>query len=132
MTGANQTFSSAPASAWSDARGTGAAWTGTIHRPDERAWHVGTMARTIAVDGLSVTAGTGSDPTTTTTITGSSPGPVGQFPDPRLRDRQQQGYLHLHARLLAAHPGQRRSNYTGTVGSSGLNPYTSTLTLSIS
>jgi len=89
------------------------------------------MARTIAVDGLSVTAGTGSEPTTNISRF-LQPGPVGQGSDPRLRDRQQQGYLHLHARLLAAHPGQRRSNYTGTVGSSGLNPYTSTLTLSIS
>jgi hypothetical protein len=140
VTGAAQSINASPGTAWQvvDARGTGAAWTATISSTalTSAAGSVETSARTIAVGQMStvdgsVTAGTGADATTNittsgVTLTGSAQTFIASS------GTNKGSYTFTPTMTLAIPANAYRSNYAGTVGSSGLNPYTATLTISIS
>ena len=140
VTGAAQSINASPGSAWSvtDGRGTGAAWTATISSTAlvSAAGSVETNAQTIAVGQMStvdgaVTAGSGADATTNittsgVTLTGSAQTFIASLGTNR------GSYTFTPTMTLAIPANAYRSNYSGTVGSSGLNPYTATLTVSIS
>lgn len=140
LNGANQTKTATPATPWSlsDARGTGAAWTGTISAtaPTSAAGTVETTARTISVGNLSVsagtaTAGTGSDPITN--ITGASAlalsGSAQTLISSTGTNKGTYTFSPTFSLLIPANAF--RSNYAvGTTGA--LNAYISTVTLSIS
>lgn len=141
LNAANQTISAQPGSAWElkDARGTGAAWTATVSAtaPTSAAGTVETTARTISVGNLSVstgtvTAGTGSDPTTN--ITGASSLALSGSAQTLISSTgsSKGTYTFSPTFSLLIPANAFRSNYSGTVGSSALNPYSSTVTLSIS
>lgn len=141
LDGTNRTTTAVPLSVWqiTDLRLTDQPWTVTLSAtaPTTAAGSVETTARSIAVSNLAVTtgsftAGTGSDPATP--IVGVS-----------------NLVLSTSAQTLASSPGNTtgiytftptfsltmpanayRSNYAGTIGGSSLNPYVSTLTVTIS
>ena len=140
VTGAAQSINASPGTAWQivDARGTGAAWTATISSTalTSAAGSVENSARTIAVGQMStvdgsVTAGTGADATTNittsgVTLTGSAQTFVASS------GTNKGSYTFTPTMTLAIPANAYRSNYAGTVGGSALNPYTATLTVSIS
>jgi hypothetical protein len=141
LNGANQTVTASPDSAWSltDARGTGSAWTATISAsaPTSAAGSVETTARDIAVGTLSVNAGvvaagTGSDPATN--ITGASSLALSGSDQTLISSTgsSKGTYTFSPSFSLLIPANAFRSNYSGVVGSTPLNAYTSTLTLSIS
>lgn len=141
LNGSNQTATGTAASAWSivDSRGTGAAWTVavTATAPTSAAGSVETVARTLPVSALSmttgtVTAGTGSDPITGITgATGLAMSTTSQTLIAATGPNK--GTYALTPTFALAVPANAyRSNYSGAVGSSALNPYTSTLTYTIS
>lgn len=140
VTGAAQNITATPGTAWNvtDARGTGAAWTATISSTvlTSAAGSVETTARTIAVGQMSmvdnaVTAGTGADATTNITATGVTlSGSAQTFVASSGTNKG--SYTFSPTMTLAIPANAYRSNYSGTVGSSGLNAYTATLTISIS
>jgi hypothetical protein len=139
VTGAAQNIT-ATAANWtvSDARGTGAAWTATISSTalTSAAGSVENSARTIAVGQMSmvnnaVTASSGSDATTNitstpVTLTGSNQTFVASS------GTNKGSYTFAPTLTLAVPANAYRSNYAGVVGGSALNPYTATLTLTIS
>jgi hypothetical protein len=140
LTGVNTNRNLTPSSAWNviDARGTGASWSATISSTalTSAPGTVETTLRTIAVGQLTwadgtVTAGSGSDPTTNITKTGLTlSGSAQAFISSSGTNR---GTYSFSPTLTVAVPGNAfRSNYAGTVGSSSLNPYTATITLTIS
>jgi hypothetical protein len=141
VTGADQTIDSIPGSAWGvgDARGTGAAWTGTISATDltSAAGSVETVARTIPVGALSVTAGaatagTNSDPTTN--ISGATGMALTASAQTLIASTgaSKGSYTFVPSYSLVIPAAAFRSNYTAAVGSTALIPYVSTLTLTIS
>jgi hypothetical protein len=141
LNGANQTITATPSTAWSlsDSRGTGAAWTATISAtaPTSAAGSVETTARSIVVGNLSVTTGTvtagaGSDPTTN--ITGASSLALSGTAQTVISSTgTNKGTYTFSPSVAFAIPANAfRSNYSGAVGSTSLNAYTSTITLSIS
>jgi hypothetical protein len=140
LTGANTNRSLTPSSAWTvvDARGTGAAWSATVSSTalTSAPGTVETTLRTIAVGQLTwadgtVTAGSGADPTTNITKTGLTlSGSAQAFISSSGTNR---GTYSFSPTLTVAVPANAyRSNYAGTVGSSSLNPYTATITVTIS
>lgn len=134
-----QTATGTASSQWSitDARGTGAAWTLSVAATDfsSAAGTVDTTARTLPAADLTitpgtVTAGTGADPATNITASPLTASTSAQAlvaaagPD--------KGTYTLTPSFSLAIPANAyRSNYAGTVGSSAVNPYTSTLTYTI-
>lgn len=140
LTGANATITAVPGSAWTvvDARGTGAAWSATISSTalTSAAGTVETTARTIAAGQMSmtngtVTAGTGADATTNLTSTAVTLSGSGQTF--LASSGTNKGTYTVSPTLALAIPANAyRSNYAGTVGSSSLNAYTATVTLTIS
>lgn len=140
VTGASQSITATPGSAWSvsDARGTGAGWTATISSTvlTSAAGSVETLARTIAVGQMStvdgaVTAGSGADATTNITTTGVTlSGSAQTFIASSGTNRG--SYTFSPTMTLVVPANAYRSNYSGAVGGSALNPYSATLTVSIS
>lgn len=134
-----QTATGTAPSAWTvtDSRGTGAPWTVSVSATDftSAAGTVETTARTITAGHLTitpgtVTAGSGADPATNITapalaVSTSSQALVSAAgPD--------KGTYTLTPTFSLAIPANAyRSNYSGAVGSTSLNPYTSTLTYTI-
>jgi hypothetical protein len=134
------TAAAASTSAWSikDARGTGAAWavSVTATTPTSAAGSAETTARTIAVGNLkmstgTVTAGTDSDPVTN--ITGSTNLALGTTAQSLISSSgTNKGSYELTPTYTLTVPANAfRSNYSGAVGSTALNPYVSTLTYTI-
>jgi hypothetical protein len=141
LNGANQTISASPASPWSltNARGTPAGWTATISatNPTSTGGSVETTDRTIPVANLSVSTGTvtaetGSDPTTN--ITGASGLALSGSAQTLISSSgtSKGTYTFSPTFSLLVPANAFRSNYSGTVGSSAASAYTSTITLSIS
>ncbi|KIL40124.1 hypothetical protein SD70_15725 [Gordoniibacillus kamchatkensis] len=142
LNGENQTVSGSAGSVWTvkDPRGTGTGWSLTVSATDlvSGAGTVETTPRTIALGqaGMSISSGTitketGSDPentlvSNTVTLTSSnqtfisSPG------------NNKGKYTFTPTIQFTLPANAYRSNYSGTVGSSPLNPYVSTLTVTIS
>ncbi len=134
-----QTSTGVAASAWSvtDARGTGSTWTLSVSASDlvSAAGSVETTARTIPASALTVTpgavtAGSGADAVSNITgpaltLSNSSQALLSAAgPDKGT-------YTFTPTFSLAVPANAYRSNYSGAVGSSALNPYTSTLTYTI-
>lgn len=141
LNGANQTITATPATAWSlsDARGTGAAWTATVSAtaPTSAAGTVETTARSIVVGNLSVSAGTvtaGTDSDPTTNITGASSLALSGSAQTLISSSgtNKGTYTFSPSIDLLIPANAYRSNYSGAVGSTALNAYVSTVTLSIS
>lgn len=140
ITGTNTNITVQPGSAWSvvDGRGTGAAWSATISATSltSAAGSVDTTVRTIAVGQMSisngtVTAGSLSDPTTNITSTGVTlSGSSQAFLSSSGTNRGT--YTFTPTLTIAVPANAYRSNYSGTVGSSSQNPYTATITVTIS
>jgi hypothetical protein len=134
-----QTATGTASSPWSirDARGTGDTWTLSVSATDftSDAGTVETTVRTISASHLTITPGTvtaeagadsasniSADPLTVSTSSQALVSATG--PD--------KGTYTLTPSFSLAIPANAyRSNYSGTVGSSPLNPYTSTLTYTI-
>lgn len=134
-----QTATGTASSPWSitDARGTGDTWTLSVSATDftSDAGTVETTVRTISAGHLTITPGTvtaeagadsasniSADPLTVSTSSQALVSATG--PD--------KGTYTLTPSFSLAIPANAyRSNYSGTVGSSPLNPYTSTLTYTI-
>lgn len=138
LTGATQT-ATGTSTLWTiiDARGTGAAWTlsVTATAPTSAAGTIETTARVIPVGDLSITPGTvtagiGADAATgitapALTFTGSAQALVSAASPSR-------GIYTLTPTFSLSVPANAyRSNYSAAVGSTALNPYTSTLTYTI-
>ncbi len=138
LTGSNQTVNANADSAWesTDPRGTGAAWTVSVSSTGlvSAAGTVETTERTVDVGNLvatvgTVTAGTDSDPATGLTkatdlaLTGSDQTLLGSAGD----HKGTYGYTPAFALTIPANAF--RSNWSGEVGTSTLNPYTATLTV---
>jgi len=140
LTGANRTITATAAGPWSlaDARGTGAAWSATISSTalTSAAGTVETTPRTIPVTALSitngtVTAATGADPTTNLTSTGVTlSGSSQSFLSSSGTNRGT--YTFTPTFKVAVPANAYRANYSGTVGSSTFNPYTATITITVS
>lgn len=140
LTGSNQTVTANASSAWTaiDARGTGAAWSLSISAttPTSAAGTVETTARTIAISNMSVstgsfTAGTGSD--ATSNLTGSTNLALSTSSQTlaSASGTTKGAYTFTPSFSFTIPANAYRSNYAGTVGSSSLNPYTSTITVTI-
>lgn len=141
LTGADQTVNASADSEWSttDARGTGAAWNVTASSTDlvSAAGTVETTERTIAVNNLAVTvgtvtAGTNSDPADTLTaaadlaLSGTDQDLLSSAGDNKGTYSYTPGFdLNIPANAY-------RSNYEGEVGTTALNPYTATVTITTS
>lgn len=134
-----QTATGTAPSAWTvtDSRGTGAAWTVSVSATDftSAAGTVETTARTITAGHLTITPGaitpgTGSDPATNISANALAVSTSSQAlisaagPD-------KGSYTLTPTFSLAIPANAYRSNYSGAVGSTALNPYTSTLTYTI-
>lgn len=134
-----QTATAAASSAWSitDARGTGAAWTlsASATAPTSAAGSAELVERTLPVGNLkinpgTVTAGSGADPASNITgpllsLTGSAQALVSA-------SGTSKGTYSLTPTYSLDIPANAyRSNYSGTVNDSPLNPYTSTITYTI-
>jgi hypothetical protein len=140
MTGANANITVQPGTAWSvvDGRGTGAAWSATISATalTSAAGSVETTPRTIAVGQMSmangtVTAGSLADPTTNLTSTGVTfSGSSQAFLSASGTSRGT--YTFTPTLTIAVPANAYRSNYSGTIGGSAQNPYTATITVTIS
>jgi WxL domain surface cell wall-binding len=134
-----QTSTGVAPTAWTvtDARGTGAAWTLSVSATDltSAPGTVETTVRTIPASALTVTPGD--------VTAGSGSDPVDNITDPALvlsntsqalvsaSGPDKGTYTFTPSFSLAIPANAYRSNYTGAVGSSDLNPYTSTLTYTI-
>ena len=139
LDGTSTLTSTGTSTQWSltDARGTGAAWTVSVSATDfsSAAGTVETTARTITAPNLTitpgpVTAGTGADPATGITdpalVMSTSSQALISAAGPN------KGTYNVTPSFSLSVPANAyRSNYSGTVGSSTLNPYTSTLTYTI-
>jgi hypothetical protein len=141
LTGANQTITATPTSPWtlSDSRGTGSAWTATISAtaPTSAAGTVETLARTIAVGNLGVTAGTvsgGTGSDSATNISGASGLALTTSAQTLVSStgNNKGNYTFSPGFSFAIPANAYRSNYSAAVGTTALNPYISTLTLTIS
>jgi hypothetical protein len=134
-----QTATGVASSEWSitDARGTGDPWTVSVAATDftSAAGTVETTARTLSAGQLTITpgtitAGSGSDPTTNITA-----GPISASTSAQAlisaTGPEKGTYTLTPSFSLAVPANAYRSNYSGAVGSSTLNPYTSTLTYTI-
>lgn len=134
-----QTATGNASSAWTitDARGTGAAWTlsASATAPTSAAGTVDTTARTLPVGNLSIIPGTitateGSDSAMgiaapALTLSGSSQALLAASADHK-------GTYNLTPAFNLDIPANAyRSNYSGAVNSTPLNPYTSTITYTI-
>jgi hypothetical protein len=139
LNGATQTSTGTTAT-WTitDARGTGAAWTVAVKAtaPKSAAGTVETTPRTIPVSNLTmttgtVTAGVGADPITG--ITGSTNLALSTSSQTLITTAgpNKGAYTLTPAVNLSVPANLYRSNYSGVVGSSALNPYSSTLTFTI-
>lgn len=134
-----QTATAAASSAWSitDARGTGAAWTlsASATAPTSAAGTAETVARTLDVGNLkinpgTVTAGSGADAASNITgpllsLTGSAQALVSAS------GTSKGTYSLTPVYSLDVPANAYRSNWSGAVDSSTLNPYTSTITYTI-
>lgn len=140
LTGASQTISANASSAWTaiDARGTGAAWSVSIAAttPTSAAGTVESAARTIAVGNLaistgSITAAAGSDGTGN--LTGASSMALSNSAQTLLSSSgaSKGTYTFTPSVAFTIPANAYRSNYAGTVGSSSLNPYVSTITVTV-
>lgn len=141
LNGTTQTTAAAASTtAWEikDARGTGAAWalSVTATTPTSAAGTVELTARTIAVGNLktttgTVTPGTGSDPITN--ITGSTDLAMATTAQTLISSSgTNKGTYALTPTYTFTVPANAfRSNYSGAVGSTALNPYISTVTYTI-
>lgn len=140
LDGANQTATGTSSSAWSikDARGTGAAWalSVTASTPTSAAGSVVTeTAKTLPVGGLIITPGT-------ITEGAGSDGPGNITADPGTMTGSSQvlvsatgtskgTYSLTPTYSLSVPANAYRSNYSGAVGTTPLNPYISTITYTI-
>jgi hypothetical protein len=140
LDGTTQTATGTSSSAWSitDARGTGAAWavSVTATTPTSAAGSVETTARTIAVGNLKVSTGTvtaGIDSDPTTNITGSTNLAMSTSAQTLISSSgtNKGTYSLTPSYSLGVPANAYRSNYSGAVGSTALNPYASTLTYTI-
>jgi len=122
----------------SDPRGTGAEWTVTAEAttPTSAAGLVEVVARTLSVGNLTITPGTvvadtGADPST-----GISAPPLALSVSPQALittvGPHRGNYLLTPSFSLVIPPNAYRSNYSGVINSSTLNPYVSVLTVTIS
>lgn len=127
------------ASPWSitDARGTGATWTLSVQATDlvSAAGTVDTIARTIPVTALTVTpgaitAGSGADPATNITAPAIALS-TSQLALITAAGPDKGSYSLSPSFSLAIPANAYRSNYSGAVGSTAVNPYSSTLTYTI-
>lgn len=121
-----------------DDRGTGAAWTLSVSAsvPTSAAGTVETVARTLPAEGLVITPGT--------ITAGADGGPIDGISAPALALSEtaqtlittsgpnRGSYLLSPSFSLAIPPNAYRSNFTGAVDGSPLNPYVSVLTFTIS
>lgn len=141
LDGTNRTTTATPLSVWqiTDLRLTDEPWTVTLSAtaPATAAGSVETTARSIAVSNLVVTTGSftaeiGSDPATP--IVGVSNLVLSTSPQTLVSSPGNTTGIYTFAPTFAlTMPANAyRSNYSGTIGSSSLNPYVSTLTVTIS
>lgn len=134
-----QTATAAASSAWSitDARGTGAAWTLSVQAdaPTSAAGTAELVARTLPVGGLriapgTVTAGSGAD--AASNITGPTLAMTGSQQALVSASGTSKGTYSLTPTYSLDVPANAyRSNYSGIVNESALNPYTSLITYTI-
>lgn len=139
LNGTSTQTSTGTSAAWSitDARGTGAAWAVSASATDftSAAGTVETTARTIPVSGLTitpgtVTAGTNADAATSITAPALTMSTTSQALVSAAGPNK--GIYSLAPSFSLAIPANAfRSNYSGAVGSTALNPYTSTITYTI-
>ncbi|MHB8512317.1 MAG: WxL domain-containing protein [Actinomycetota bacterium] len=140
LNGADQSVSANAASAWTaiDARGTGVAYSVTISAttPTSAAGTVESTARTLAVSDLAmttgtITAGAGSDPASS--LTGSTSLALSNSSQTLVSaaSPSKGTYTFTPSVTLSIPANAYRSNYSGVVGSSSLNPYSSTMTVTI-
>ncbi|MEW1808869.1 WxL domain-containing protein [Pseudarthrobacter sp. NPDC080039] len=139
LNGTSTQTSTGTSTQWSltDARGTGAAWTLSASATDftSAAGTVETAVRTITAPNLTITPGTvtaaaGADPATGIT----APALVMSTTSQALVSAPvtHKGTYDLTPSFSLAIPANAyRSNYSGAVGSTALNPYTSTITYTI-
>lgn len=121
-----------------DARGTGAAWSATVTAttPTSAAGSVETTARTIAVSNLkvstgTVTAGTDSDPASGITGSTNLALSTGSQTVISATADHKGTYTLTPSFTLSVPANAYRSNYSGAVGSTSLNAYSSTVTYTI-
>lgn len=121
-----------------DARGTGAQWNLSVSATDltSAAGTVEATARTIPASALSiapgaVTAGAGSDPATGITTSSVTLSSTSQALVSAAADHKGTYSVAASTFSLAVPANAYRSNYSGAVGSSALNPYVSTVTFTI-
>lgn len=141
LTGANGTISGASSGTWliKDARGTGSSWSLSVAASGSlvsAAGVVETTTRSIAISNLAIAPGSmsrsgGSDPTTNIStnaveLTTSSQTIVACSSLCRGR------YTFTPTLTLTVPANVFRSNYAGAIGASAFNPYTTTLTYTIS
>jgi hypothetical protein len=134
-----QTATGTASSQWgiTDARGTGAPWTLSVAATDftSAAGTVETTARTISAGRLTITPGTVTAGTGTDSATNITADPVTASTTAQAMvsaaGPDKGTYTLTPSFSLAVPANAYRSNYSGTVGSSALNPYTSTLTYTI-
>lgn len=141
LDGTNQTVTAQPLVPWNvvDARGTGAAWTATVSATDfiSAAGSVETTQRTIPASNLKVsvgtpTAGLGSDPITN--ITGASNLTLSNNAKTLISSTGTSKGLYTFTPTfsLTIPANSFRPNYAGSIATSSVNAYVSTLTLTIS
>jgi hypothetical protein len=140
LTGANKTITATAAAPWSitDARGTGGTWSATISASPLTTvgGTVETAPQTIPVGQMSMTNGTvtaaaGADPTshlTSTAVTMSASQQVFLASSGTNRGT----YTFTPTFQIVVPAKAYRSNYSGAVGSTALNPYTATITVTVS
>lgn len=139
LNGTSTQTSTGTSTAWSltDARGTGAAWTLSANATDftSAAGTVETSARTITAPNLTITPGTVTAAAGADAATGITAGAlVMSTTDQALISAPgpHKGTYNVTPSFSLAIPANAyRSNYAGVVGSSALNPYTSTITYTI-
>ena len=139
LDGTDQTATGTASSEWSitDARGTGAPWTLSVSATDFRsdAGTVETTPRTIPASALTITPGAvtaaaGSD---SASAIDASPLTVSDTAQALVSASgpEKGTYTMTPSFSLAVPANAYRSNYSGEIGASDLNPYTSTLTYTI-
>ena len=138
LNGTNSQTSTGTASTWTiiDARGTGANWTVSVSATafTSAAGTVETTARTVAASALTITPGTVTAGVGSDAATISAPALALSTSSQALISATgpAKGTYTLAPSFSLAIPANAyRSNYSGTVGSSSLNAYTSTLTYTI-
>lgn len=139
LDGSSTQVATGTASQWSitDARGTGTAWTLSVAATDfiSAAGTVETTPRTLAADQLTITPGTvtastGADSAANITASPMTASTAAQALISAAGPNKGT-YTLTPSFSLAVPANAYRSNYSGAVGSSALNPYTSTLTYTI-